>query len=266
MGFPNATVERISDSKSLLRTKNSGDYFDEISKGKIEGHEIINIFGSSLDLDINDGLSQVVNFAKSYPYKTANALLSVVSDDVADTDIVIQITGVDEDFEEVVEILPIDGTTPVNTVANFIAVNRALVVVSGGITGNQGDITFSHSGDVIAQINQNLGSTEHGIYYIPAGHSFMVDNVFASLVKASGSSGTKEMNIRVNVSGGGTTNSMGSSLPIGLRSTNGPFVLTLKAPQTIPEKNIITFLATALVNNSAVNVGIMGRLVDNNFL
>lgn len=95
----------------------------------------------------------------------------------------------DWDSKEISEEIQLNGTTPVQTANEYVAIHRMSVTSYGTIGVNVGTITATKVGpgaQIVAQINPGWGQTEMAIYAIPSIQSAYLTNWYASIQKASG--------------------------------------------------------------------------------
>ena len=126
-----------------------------------------NIFGFSRT--VGTDFQTIWNDGGQYVHPSAAVQMSCVSTSAADT-MAILISGLDENYESLNEIILVNGTTPVTTTNSFYRINSA-TILSGS---NVGDITVSEGGTVYANIEATLGTTQACVYTVPANHSLYI--------------------------------------------------------------------------------------------
>jgi len=126
-----------------------------------------NIFGFSRS--VGTDFQTIWNDGGQYVHPSAAVQMSCVSTSAADT-MAILISGLDENYESLNEIILVNGTTPVTTTNSFYRINSA-TILSGS---NVGDITVSEGGTVYANIEATLGTTQACVYTVPANHSLYI--------------------------------------------------------------------------------------------
>lgn len=104
----------------------------------------------------------------------------------------IQLMGLDADYNEIEEIVTLNGQTPVVTTALFLRINRAYIVTAGSGEENAGDLyiaddSTAHTAGVPitasaiqAKIGVGEGQTLIARYTIPAGFTAYVSDVYMS--------------------------------------------------------------------------------------
>ena len=121
-----------------------------------------------------------------YPYATAAETLSVVSSSANDTAAgtgirTLFISGLDANFEEISETVTMNGVTPVNTVNQYMRVNRAYGATCGTGYTNAGNITVTGAGAVVRlYIPAGDGQTLMTLWTVPAGTKAFITQVSAS--------------------------------------------------------------------------------------
>lgn len=113
---------------------------------------------------------------------TIEATLSIVSDDAND-DVggsgaeQIEIHGLDLSLNEISEILNLNGTTPVTSINSYFRINHVDVEAAGASGFNEGNISLSHSGNILSYISAEEGHSRLTHYTVPGGMTAWVLNV-----------------------------------------------------------------------------------------
>lgn len=195
----NGTLAETYDALSVRPT----DFKYEVANGKRQGRKTINTFGYNLDIDT--GSEEVVaSFGGPINIMTTADTLDVVStstdDDAGGTGAtLVQIIGIDADFNEIEEFVTMDGTTAVTTANSYLGVNRAFVIASGSSNVNVGDINITDTAGTVgiqSQIPAGSSVTQQCIYHTPINHNFLADWFKANVLKLSGGGGAPVVNIR----------------------------------------------------------------------
>lgn len=149
-----------------------------IASGDVVGHTHINKFGYSDDIA---NLSTIWDGSNVYTYSTSAGAVTVASSSSDDAGAVIEVQGLDADYNLVVQDITIDGTGA----TNLIRVFRARVKTPAtGETGNVGDISVNIGGQLRAKILAGKGQTLMAIYTIPAGKTGYLLNLTMSVDKS----------------------------------------------------------------------------------
>jgi hypothetical protein len=144
----------------------------QVSRGQVDGHTPINIFGFSAAVGSTalgplwEGLTLS---GGAYAYPSSAAPLVLVSDSASDTSALsIRIEGLDANYAPLVETIAMNGTTNVTTTGSFLRIN--LMSTTNGI--NVGNITAKISSTTYAKISAGIGQTQMSLYTVPKGYTF----------------------------------------------------------------------------------------------
>lgn len=133
----------------------------EIASGESSKLTAVNLFG--VNRGVSNAFETIWNSDGVYIYPTSLATLSCVSSSASDTMSVL-ISGLDDNYEEVFDVVELTGTTPVSTTNSFYRVNSAVILAGS----NVGNITITHTGNTAAFIESTLGTTQSCVYTVPA--------------------------------------------------------------------------------------------------
>lgn len=169
---------------------------DEVALGRRQGATLWNKFGFNLDVDVASSPEVVASFGGTFVPMTTAATLSIVSTSAADqgggtpgTGLQqVVITGVDANREAQVEVVALDGTTPVVTSSTWLGVNRISPFLCGSSKTNVGDITATETGGSTVQAEMPAGGTvtEQCIFFVQAGHTALFKWLRASVARFGG--------------------------------------------------------------------------------
>ena len=169
------------------------DYHDEIALGLRQGTTLWNKFGYNADVDT--GTEVIASFGGSFTFLTTASTLTVVSsstdDDVGGTGATaLVIYGVDANRKSQIEVVNMDGTTPVVTSNTWLGVNRVAVYTAGGGLTNAGTIsvTATTGGSNQAEMPAGQGTTQQCIFFTQADHQALFKWLTLNCLKLSGSS------------------------------------------------------------------------------
>jgi hypothetical protein len=163
--------------------QNSSDWYQQVSRGEIAKHSVINKFGAA---NLSTSVTPVTQTG-FYRTPTSATALEIVSDDAADGvggagALEVTITGLDSSWNEVSQTIVMNGTTPVAIPTNLFRLYRAFVSLSGtyssaiASSSHVGEITIRESGvggdtwSVIANSPVPMGQTQIGVYTVPTGY------------------------------------------------------------------------------------------------
>lgn len=96
----------------------------------------------------------------------------------------VTLIGLDGDYNPVEETVTMNGTTPVDTTATFLRLNRMFVVTAGSGGGNAGVIIAKDAGaNVIGQIEIAVNQTLQTHFTVPAGKTMIIGKMFGDVGK-----------------------------------------------------------------------------------
>ena len=162
-----------------------GDFYRSVSSGLITGFSVVGVFGSNPDVDTGTVPESIWAAGGVYIWQTAAQPLNIVSssanDDGAPTSNTgaqtLLVTGLNSNFDQISEVVTLNGTTSVATIAAFVRVFEAYVDSSGTYDGtNLGSITatFSSSGNPAFTIPVGAGRSTLGFYTVPRGYGALL--------------------------------------------------------------------------------------------
>lgn len=138
-----------------------------IAAGELSGYSHINKFGFSTNIGFGGSYHTIWNAGGIYQYPSSATIATVTSDDSLDNGAVIEVTGLDENYNEVSEDITIGGAAGTQL---FLRVYRALVKTPGaGQTSNVGKISITVDSLIAAEILEENGQTLMAVYTVPAG-------------------------------------------------------------------------------------------------
>lgn len=161
----------------------SGDApFDvRVALGLVPNWTALRKFGRNDDVDGNE---EMWEYGTARVLPTSAGALSVVSSSVQDDNTTgtgawtIQVEGLDSNYEQISEVITMDGTSPVASASSdWFRVNRAYVVTAGTGEVNAGNIDITIGGNEQAFIENNEGQTHQTHYTVPVGKSLVVTGI-----------------------------------------------------------------------------------------
>ena len=232
------------------------DYFLEIEKGNIPGHRSVSMFGHNQDVDsaapedvwINGGVLTRLTSAE-----TMN-IVSTSADDDGDPAgagaRTVEITGLDNDYRRISEIVTMNGTTNVLTKHSYLRVSGMVVKTADptATNTNAGLITATASSAATAQagIGAAMGLAHKIHYTVPADCDAYLYKVGLNVAKIGG--GTASVFFVMTVTPPEEANyNIGS---IAMDSDEGEIEIYSMAPRHFPEKFDMKILATTDTNNT----------------
>jgi len=205
-----------------------------------------------------------------YPFLSAAEILQVVSDDVKDVFETgdgawsISITGLDANWDEITEIVELNGTTTVETTNKFLRVFRASVINAGVVTSTNGNnvgaisITSKSTSKLQAKILAGIGQTLMLVRTVPRGYTALVTGISFSV--GEGKDCIVIAKTRSNLFDNAAFN---TKYTLDLFEAN--YYATLESPFYVPEKTDIVWNATSSAAGTKVS-GSFGYILVKNEL
>ena len=180
-------TSQVVQTQVIELTEKVRDFFVQATKGNIVGQTTGNIFAQN---DVVGTIEEDIQSQGGTLIFLQNAeIIGLVSSDTVN-DILggsnansILITGLDENFIEISEVVNLSATT-VNTSNEYIRINRLVVNEVGTYTvSNAGIITATAaiSGTVQIEIPLGEGVSKSSHYTVPAGQRLIVTRIFVSV-------------------------------------------------------------------------------------
>lgn len=242
-----------------------------ISLGHIDGITPLRIIGANPDVDFGSTPETLWPQGGIYIWPTSGNQLSIVSDSTAD-DLVgtggrsLKITGLDSTWTEVVEVVDLDGTTPVTTIGtDFFRVNDIRLTDAGSLQTNAGTIAVTGGGFDYSCIAPGDSLSRQLIYTVPLGFTLVGSSFQAAMNFGVAPASSMDLDLFVRVNGGTVFYHVAQW---SLRSDGVSFLRDwADTPVIFLEKTDIEMRATAASTN---NVSTSGRieaiLIDNDII
>jgi hypothetical protein len=239
---------------SISAERRHEDFTLQVARGQIAGHRSVIVFGFNPDVDTVE--STVWPHAGLMPHPATAGQLSVSSTNANDTAAgtgarTVLIQGLDTNYEEISEVVTLNGQTAVTTTQSFLRINYAAVASAGSLKSAAGDIYFGAGtvtlgvpATVYNLIKYNYNNTLTGHYTVPAGHTaFVVQGLFSS----GQPSGSSQVQGRLLTTGANDIRHTAAITTL----NNGVADYAFKYPVPIPEKTDIEATAVGSANNNA---------------
>lgn len=186
----NATVGQ--DADAIITRPTNWHY--ECALGRIGDTKTWNKWGYNSDID-SAASETIWSVGGDFTRLTSAETLDVSSSNAADSSAStgarsIVIYGVDANYLEQIEVVTMNGTTPVTTAGTWLGVNRMSVYSTGSGDENAGDITAeaTTAATVQAEIPAGKGSTQHAFFFVQSNHTALMDWLLLNVIKTSGGS------------------------------------------------------------------------------
>ncbi len=165
------------------------DVSHDIALGRRPGATVWHKFGYNTDVDIASA-EVIASFGGTYTPRTTGTTLSIVSTEATDANSNtgahgVVVYGLDGDWKDTVEVVFLNGTTPVVTTSEWVGINRIALFRAGSGQQNAGVITATAvtGGATMAQIPVGEGTTEQVIFHVAAGTQALIDHLNAFVIR-----------------------------------------------------------------------------------
>lgn len=238
----------------------------QVARGQIQGHRNVTVFGFNADVDTTQ--VSVWPLPSLITFPAAALQMTVSSTSANDTSagtgarpVVVQ--GLDANYNEVSEIVTMNGQTAVTMTASLLRVNYAYVLTAGSGNSAAGDI-YIGTGTVTAGVPAtaydivkfDYNTTITGSYTIPANYTAYVSQGLFSAGQAGGSN-----QIQGRLLTRGTDNIRRTAAVTSIN--NGVADYTFEYPLAVPEKTTIEATAIGSSSNNAVSSMFILLLIKN---
>lgn len=156
------------------------DYNTEVSLGRRQGAMLWNKFGYNQDVDT--GTEVIASWGGTFTPLLTATTISIASTSAADDDggtgcNSVVLYGIDSNRDAVIELLTLNGTTPVVTTSTWLGLNRVAMFLCGTGMVNAGTITSTAvtGGSIMAQMPASEGVTQQCIFHVPRNHQFIME-------------------------------------------------------------------------------------------
>ena len=179
---------------SISRVRTSEPFELQVSRGQISYHNLQFKFG--YNAAVGNSKETIWSQGGLYAYPPSASVMTVSSSNTNDTSAgtgarTVEVFGLDADYNEINEVVTLNGQNPVNTTKSYLRINRG-IVRSAGSGGQNAGIIYAGTGTVTLGVPANMYLTIDGqgdnqtlmcLWTVPA-------NYTAFLVKMSLSTGT----------------------------------------------------------------------------
>lgn len=160
------------------------DFRVNVARGLVVDASVRNIFGTTgaVASIVTTEFRTPWEVAGNYVFPSTALTMSIVSSDGADTGISLLLLGLDADYEQIQEVVTVNGTSTVTTTKQFFRINDAVITAGNAV----GDITISNTGVTYAKILAGTGRNQAAVYTVPKGYCFLLDRIDAFCTDANG--------------------------------------------------------------------------------
>lgn len=167
---------------SITRVGTSEPFELQIARGQVAYHKSVYKFGNNAAVaNVTETIWQQGGL---YSYLSAASVLKVSSSSANDTSAgtgarTVELFGLDGDYNEINEVVTLNGQTAVNTTQSYLRINR-MIVRSAGSGGANAGIIYAGTGTVTAGVPANIYATINGdgtnqtlmaLWTVPAGYT-----------------------------------------------------------------------------------------------
>ena len=170
------------DYSSISRFGLTEPFNLQLARGQIAYHESIYKFGNNPQ--VADSIETVWPQGGLYSYLSTATVLKVSSSSANDTSAgtgarTVELFGLDGDYNEISEVVTLNGQTALNTTQSYLRINR-MIVRSAGSGGANAGIIYAGTGTVTTGVPANIYATINGdgtnqtlmaIWTVPAGYT-----------------------------------------------------------------------------------------------
>ena len=241
---------------SVTRTGAYEPFELQVARGQIPWHSLVNIFGYQAAVSTAGPYAVWENVA-AYVFPASAQQMLVYSSSASDVNCRIVITGLDENFDPITEVVILtNGTTGVLTTKSFYRI-QSLLATDAAYANPVGIIHVAKSDKSITygQINAGIGKSQMAVYTVPNGYTFYLMRVDAYANEAG--SGNNYANYRVSA----VDNVNGTTYVV----LQTPFLGRYEARRVIPfpytQKTDLQWQISTGTSTSPVGVIIEGILI-----
>lgn len=180
---------------NILQKTYESTYKYRVAMGQIDGQTTWNKFGYNLDIDTT-GQEVISSFGGTFTPLLTESVLSFVSTSANDVNggtgcHGLVVYGIDSGRNSKIEVVFMNGTTPVVSTSLWLGVNRVSIFRAGSLLVNEGRIDITAGAAIQAQLPAGSSTTEQLIFFTQVGHTAMIDWLYLNAQKTSGGGNPK---------------------------------------------------------------------------
>lgn len=164
-------------------------FFFRVSRGMSQHHRAVSRYAYNPSVT---GTETIWSRGGLYAFPSAASIMTVSSSNAADStggtgarSILVQ--GLNSSFEEIGEIIALNGQSPVSTINSYYRIQQIMVLTAGSAGANVGNISIG-TGAVVGGVPANVygyivvgdNISQSSVYTVPAGWDAVVVDSFAS--------------------------------------------------------------------------------------
>jgi hypothetical protein len=187
----NGTLAETYDAITTRPT----DFHHEVAASKRQGYTTWNKWGYNNDVDTG-GQEVIASWGGTYTPPTTATTLSIVStsaNDITSTGTGLRsvvIYGIDANRLSQIEVVQMNGTTPVITTSTWLGINRVAPYLCGTSKNNEGtiNITAVTGGATLSQMPLGESVSQQCIFHVQANHTFLATWIHVDVLRIGGGS------------------------------------------------------------------------------
>jgi hypothetical protein len=243
------------------------DFFLQVSRGQIQGHEAFCQFG--INSDVGTSLETVWVGGGSYSFPSSATATTISSSNANDTSAgtgarTVFVEGLNASYERVMETASLNGQTGVTLANQYLRVNKITILTagSGGASAGSifvgtGTVTTGVPAVVLNRTGSSSNESESGFYSVPAGYSAYITRWTMSSSNNTANEATRFI-LRVRPFGGVFGYKAVYNLP-----GNGIYECEAAYPLPLPEKTDLEIVALATAGASYATTQLQIILIKN---
>jgi len=254
-------------AQSITRVGTYEPFELQVARGQITWHKPLFKFG--INGDVGTSVETVWAQGGTYAYPSVASVMKISSSSADDASAgtgarTISISGLDADYNEISEVVILNGQTAVDTVNSYLRINRIYVVTAGSgetaagtIYAGTGTVTSGVPANIYGMVAIGANQTQMAFWTVPAGYTLYLTGLFYTSGNTTANAYTNFQLIQRPL--GGVFRQQSSSRTPG----NGDFVLDLHTPLSFPEKTDLQIRAVASSGASSVSAEFEGIYIKN---
>jgi hypothetical protein len=241
----------------------------QVARGQIDRHKIVHVFGHNPDVDTN-GQETIWTYGGILTHPSTALQMKVSSNNANDTAAgtgarTVIVYGLDANFDEVQEVVTLNGQTAVTMTASLLRVNSVMVASTGTdspvdsnigqIFVGTGTVTAGVPATVYGHIAAHEGQSLTAHYTVPRNYTAYIR--FGSISSGTqGGSAYVVGRLKIHINNFAVTGAV-----VSLSSNSIPFPFDL--PIKVNEKSCISATAETSANNEQVSASFQLLLISN---
>ena len=172
----------VHEIRSISKVGTTEPFELQVSRGQIPAHYPQFKFGFNPDVDDSTETVWAEGGLYYHPLSATQMKVSSSSDDDTANEgngaRTVELFGLDANYDEISEVVTLDGTSEVTTSKSFLRINRGIVrsagdneVATGTIYAGTGTVTLGVPASIYLSIKPEDGQTLMAIWTVPAGYT-----------------------------------------------------------------------------------------------